>query len=475
MSTTNEVVEPAVEEKPRIQRSTIIKWIVCFALPIIILLIPTSESLTMNMKTFLAVSVFAIAMIATEVIPLFAISVALPAAYVVVVGVSPKVVFAAWSIEIPWLILGGFVLTIALQKTGLLKRIAFRLILLFGGKFIGILFGMMALGIVMSLIIADVAGKAILMGTLALGICNAMGLKLPSREAGALGMVALASALGPSYLFYTGSTGNLVPFGLMAAAGYPPPGWGEYLTHMFVPQFIYVVLSILIIAIFFKPKQPIQSKEYFKEELASYGKMKRGEWKIAILSLVLIVLIATSGVHGISIGWLFVFAAVSLMLPGMKLVLPPDIKEVNFTFILFVVACLTIGVVSVELGVGQYLADLFYPVIAGSPVRTLAGVWGLGFLINFALTPLAAYSAFAVPLLDLANGLGMDPTVVMYAFIQSLEQVIFPYEYAPVLIVFGMGMASGKDFMKFNALRALLAFICLFVLFIPWWTLVGLI
>ncbi len=99
----------------------------------------------------------------------------------------------------------------------------------------------------------------------------------------------------------------------------------------------------------------------------------------------------------------------------------------------------------------------------------------LGFIINFALTPLAAYSAFAVPLADMAVSLGLNPTVVIYALIQGLEQVIFPYEYAPVLIVFGMGMASAKNYMKYNAMRALVAFICLFVVFVPWWKFVGLI
>lgn len=457
----------------RKKKITAIKWIVCFAIPIALSLVPVTDVFTSTIKYFLVVSIFAICLIATEVIPMFAISVALPASYIVFLKVDPKVALAPWTIEIPWLILGGFVVTIALQKTGLLKRIAYQLILLFGGRFNAILFGMMILGAIISLVIADVAAKAILMGALALGLCNALNLKFGGKAASALAMAAVASSLGPSYLFYTGSTGNLVPFGVLIGAGFEAPGWVEYLTHMFVPQLIFVLLSVLIIALFFKPDEEIQSKEYFKEELKKYGKITTGEKKIAIISIILVILIATSSIHGVSIGWLFVFASVCLMIPGISLVKAEDIKEVNFTFILFVVACLSIGIVSANLGVGGFIADMLYPLIEGSTTRSLTGIWLMGFVTNFALTPLAAYSAFALPVAEMATGLGINYMPAMYTLIQSLEHVVFPYEYAPILIIFGMGMASSGKFIKYLVLRSLLGFVCLLVIFMPWWKLIG--
>ncbi|MGI6730400.1 MAG: SLC13 family permease [Anaerovoracaceae bacterium] len=455
-------------------KSNSIKWIVSFLLPILVSLVPVSESFTAPIKLFMVITIFAICLIATEVVPLFVVSVALPVTYIVFLQIDPKIAFAAWSLDVPWLILGGFILTMALEKTGLLKRVAYRLILLFGGKFNGILFGFMLLGAIISLIITDVAAKAILFGALAVGIAKAFELEMGGRTASALGMAAIASALGPSYLWYTGSNGNIVPFGIMAGAGYEIPSWTEYIVHMFVPQLIYVILTTLIIAVFFKPDVEIKTREYFKSELISFGKMSRDEVKVLVLSILLIIGVVTSSIHKVSIGWLFVYAAIILMLPGMRLVKPENIKDVNFTFILFVVGCLSIGIVSANIGVGQFIADSLYPIIAGSLSRFTGGVWALGFLANLALTPLAAYSAFALPVADMATSLGINPIPVMYAFIHSLEQVIFPYEYAPVLIVFGMGLASAKRYMKFNIMRAALSLICIFVVFIPYWNLIGL-
>lgn len=463
-----------METKTR-SASFYIKWVVNFLIPIVIALIPCNESFTSTIKWFLVISIFAIILIATENVPLLAVTMGLPVCYVVFLKVPAAVAYQPWSLEIPWLILGGFILTVALQKSGLLKRIAYRCILLFGGRFRGILYGMALVGTICSLIISDVAAKAILLGALALGICNALDLKMGGRAASAVAMSALASALGPSYLFYTGSTGNLVPFGVAAASGVATPGWGEYLVHMFVPQLIYVFLTILVIDLFFKPDQAIHSKDYFKQELASFGKMKKDEVKILAICFVLIVLIATSSLHGVSIGWLFVFAAIVLMLPGFRLFVPQeDIQKINFTFVLFVVTCLSIGVVSVNLGVGAFIANSLYSLLSGSLYTMLGGVWAMGFVTNFALTPLAAYSAFTAPIVEMATAAGINPVPVLYAFIHSLEQVVFPYEYAPVLVVFGYGMASFGRFAKYNIIRAVLSIVCIFVVFLPYWHLIGL-
>jgi sodium-dependent dicarboxylate transporter 2/3/5 len=457
-----------------VNKSNTIKWIVSFLLPILVAFIPVSGEFTSPIKGFAIITVFAICLIATEVVPLFVVAVALPVTYIVFLKVDPKIAFAAWSIDVPWLILGGYILTIALEKTGFLRRIAFRLILLFGGRFNAILFGFMILGAIVSLVIADLAAKAILFGALAVGIAKALELEMGGKTASSLGMAALASTLGPSLLWYTGTMNNLVPFGMIAGAGYAVPGWTQYIGHMFIPQLLYTICSILIIAIFFKPDVELKAKSYFETELASFGKMSKDETKILIISVLLIIGAATSSMHKISIGWLFVYSAIILMLPGIKLVEPKDIKNVNFTFILFVVGCLGIGIVSNSLGVGKLIADALYPYIAGSSARFIGGIWGLAYLVHFALTPLAAFSAFAVPIAEMATALGVNPLAALYAFIVSMDQVVFPYQYAPVLIIFGMGLASAKQFLKYNIMRSILGLIFMLLVFIPYWKLIGL-
>lgn len=461
--------------KNKSSKITILKWLVNLAIPFFIACIPTSTGgFTPELRSFLVVTVFAIILIATGNIPLFTVSILLPVAYVVLLGIDTTVAFRAWSMEIPWLILGGFILTIALQKTGLLKRLAYGCILLFGGKFRGILYGLMLLGAILSIVIADMAAKAILLGALTLGICNAMDLKLGDRAASALGLTAIAATLSPSYLFLTGSSGNLVTFGVATTVGLTMPTFFEYLVHMFLPQVIYCILVVLSIDLLFRPKLELQTKNYFKKELSSLGKLNSGEVKIAIITLFLVVGIATTSIHGIAIGWLFVVAASLLMVPGINLVSGEDIKQVNFTYVFFVVACLGIGIVSADVGMGAFVSTYLYPYIAGSLTRMLGGVWLLGFGVNFALTPLAAYSAFTGPIVEMTTAAGYNPLPIIYTFMHGLEQVVFPYEYAPALIIFGYGMCSFGDFVKFNLLRAAISIACIFLIFVPYWSLIGL-
>ncbi len=458
-----------------LSKITLLKWAINVLIPLVIAFLPTSaDGFTPTLRNFLVVTVFAIILIAAGNIPLFTVSILLPVAYVVLLGLDTAVAFRAWSMEIPWLILGGFIITIALQKTGLLKRLAYGCILLFGGKFRGILYGLMLLGAILSIVIADMAAKAILIGALTLGICNAMELKMGDRAASALGLAAIAATLSPSYLFLTGSSGNLVTFGVATTVGLTMPTFAEYLVHMFIPQAIYCVLVVLAIDLIFRPKMELQTKDYFKAELASLGKLNRGEVKIAIIAVLLVIGIATNSIHGIAIGWLFVVAASLLMIPGIDLVSGEDIKQVNFTYVFFVVACLGIGIASAEVGMGAFVSTTLYPLIAGSFTRMVAGVWALGFGVNFALTPLAAYSAFTGPIVEMATTAGFNPLPVIYAFMHGLEQVVFPYEYAPALIVFGYGMCSFGSFVKFNLIRAAISIACIFLVFVPYWTLIGL-
>lgn len=452
---------------------TMLKWLLNVIIPLAIAFIPTTESFTSSIKWFLVITIFVIVLFATNNIPLLAASILLPILYMVLLQIPMESVFSPWTTTTPWLALGGSLLTLALQKTGLLKRIAYRCILLFGGKFRGLLFGMMFVGVVISVVMSDVAAKAILLGALALGICNALEFELGGRASSAIGLAAIAACLGPSYLYYTGSSSTIVIMSIAESVGVAIPSWGEYFFHMAPPQMIYIILSVLIIDFFFKPDQAIDAKQFIEAELQKMGRMSKEEIKLIVICLLVVAGIATNSIHGYPTSHFFILAAVVLMSPGIRILTPEDGKKANYGAILFITACMSIGVVSSSLGVGEFVATTVYPYIAGSTTRMFAGLWGMGFLVNFALTPAAAVSMLTEPLVNMANLAGINPIPVLYAFNHALEQVLFPYEYAAPLLIYGYGMISMKNFVKYNAMRALLSLVCIFAIFIPYWSLIG--
>ncbi len=463
---------PELKQNP-LSTKKMIKWAINIIIPLVFFLLPTSEAFTADIKTFFVITSLMITLIATENIPMFATLLLIPVSYSIFLAQPSSVVYASWTDSVAWISLGGALVTMALTKTGLLRRMAYQVILICGGRFLGILFGMVVVGSLISIIMANMLAKAILLSALGLGICQALDFKLGDREASAIGLATLAACLGPSYLFYTGSGGNVTTLGIlekiMPGAS---PNWTEYMVHMTLPQIIYIALTVLAVFIFFRPRKEIQSSAFLKETLAKMGKMTQKETITAVVGLILIVLVATSANHSIRIDQLFVIAAAALFALGV--LEAGDVMKVNFTGIFFVVTCLTIGTVSSKVGVGAYVANVVYPYISGSLTTTFVGTWIMGFVANFGLTPVAAYSMFTDPLTQIAVAEGINPLPLLYTFIHSLEQVLLPYEYAPVLVIFGTGMISMGSFVKYNSIRALIGLGSILAIFMPYWAMIGL-
>ena len=96
------------------------------------------------------------------------------------------------------------------------------------------------------------------------------------------------------------------------------------------------------------------------------------------------------------------------------------------------------------------------------------------FILNFLMTPSAIMAVLAGPLAQMAIGLGIDPLPVLYALSSSGYQIVFPYEHTSFLILFSFGLIASKDFMKFFGITAVVHFIFILVLAMPYWTFLGL-
>ena len=107
---------------------------------------------------------------------------ALPIVYILT-GLAPgQVAFAPWLNYIPWMVIGGLLLAVVLEKTGLLKRIAYLCILATGASYKGIIWGLTLTGVIMNLLIP---GQAVIpMAALSYGICKALDLQPGKAAAG---------------------------------------------------------------------------------------------------------------------------------------------------------------------------------------------------------------------------------------------------------------------------------------------------
>lgn len=448
-----------------------IQWLFVVLAPVMICLIPTDEQFTPEIRTFLAITAVAILLFAFELLHQLLPALLLPFAYYIFGLADLSVVFSPWAQPIPWVVIGGFLLANIMERTGLLKRIAYWCIVKTGGTYTGIIMGLILAHIIVNLL--KPGGIVVASAALAYGICKALNLGKSKASAGIMMATAVGSMTTGHFVFTPSNIGVL--FGAVSEVAEVPITFFDY----FLENIVFLPLPFLIglmIAKMMKPDEPIgRGKAFFIEQQKSLGPMTLDEKKTALVLVSLFVYLMTTNLHGLDMVLGFIILPTVLYLPGINVGTPADAQKINFSFVVFIAACMSIGSVAVGLGVGQLISSLALPYLGGvGPFGLISFVYLLAIILNLLLTPLAAMGAFGAPLVQLAMDLGISPYPVMYTFFQGLDQVILPYEYALYLIFYSFGLIYVKDFMKIMGAKMLVSFIYTCSIGVLWWMFMGL-
>ncbi len=450
-------------------KADLAKNITTVLLPLVILLIPCNETFTIQLKLFLASTIMAILTFAFENFPQTAMALILPIFWIIA-GIAPAAtVLAPWTQFVPWYTLGGLAMAVVLEDTGLLKRVSYFCISKTGGTYNGILVGIAILGCTVTIFIGDIT---IAMATFCYGLCKALDLG-KSKESAGIMMVGAFSVLLPVLVTFRSP---LLPLSFAMEVTGPIPLLGFFESfYVTWPLAVFIILSIASVMVLFRPTRPINGKAYFDEQLSAMGKMTVDEKKAAGIALFYLIFLMTGAFDGrISLEWGMAFIPLLLFFPVIGPGGTEQLKKLNFSLILFVTACMGIGTVAVYLGLGNMLVDIVMPVLSGTGYYTFFLIEWFGvFFANFAMTPMAIYAAFTVPLASIGQALGINPMAIYYFLMSAGDQIIFPYEYALYLIFFAFGTIKMSDFIKAAAVKTLINFVVVFALLLPWWNFIG--
>lgn len=466
----------AVEEKS-FDRKKLIKWIISIAMMFTPMLMQVNENYTTNIRTFFMITILIIMVWAFELMPLAAPALILPIIYISFGLATPAQAFSPWTTEMPWLFIGGMVISSVFERTGLMKRMAITAIKIAGGTYRGILLGFLIVGLILCVIIPSTAARTTLFLPLAFGIITALNLKKNSKEAIAIMAASSFMALTP-YTIVDGI--NLISYSIAKNFNVHLT-WMEYMTEMGLMTFLLSAVYIVAIIFFyrgdasiFKKENHFKTKEYFDKEHSKLGKMSIREKKVILVLAIMVAILCTSSIHKISAGWVFAIGAFCFYLPGIDVAEDKDLKSVNMPMIILMTGAMTIGAVSMATGTGAFIGRILTVYLKGSSFTIVSMSWVIGVIVNFLLTPLAAASALTQPLVEAAIENGISPTVILNSYAVGLEQIIFPYEYVLPLMMFSYGVMSLKEFVKIYILKMILSIIFLLVICVPYWGMLGL-
>ncbi len=135
-----------MSDSQTIDKNTLIKWAVVFIAAAAIWFIPCNEIYSPEVKKFLFVTALGILLVAFELIDLMAVSMMFPIGYILF-GLAPMdSAYGAWLGTTPMVVIGGYMIANVMDRIGLLKRIAYKCILLVGGSYYGLLYGVLIAG-----------------------------------------------------------------------------------------------------------------------------------------------------------------------------------------------------------------------------------------------------------------------------------------------------------------------------------------
>lgn len=454
------------------------KLLVRFLIPIAICAVfyfvcPVNELISAQLRTFLTISLWLILCVALDSFRSVWVPSFLAPVFWYISGTLPiTTAYMGWTMEILHVIIGAFLLAAILESTGVLTRIAYWIILRFGGNFKGTYWGLYVACTVIAFI--TFGNSYVVMAAITYGIVKAFNLG-SSKGAALITISALMGTMTTRTFFYSPQTLGMVEAGARAVI----PDFGVTFFQFTIHMLPGVLLSIGLVWLFGKmfgiDKISVSmGKEYFQEEYNKLGPVRSEELKSGLALAILLIWLVTSPIHGLSANYGFLLLPLFFFFPGIDIGTSDAIKHVNFEMLFFVVACLTIGVGGNALGLGAAVVAYLSPIVSsvgGAGAALVTALFGVA--VNFLLTPTAMLSALPASITALAVSLGVEPLSLLYPFIISTDLIFLPYEFIPYLIFFSFGTMSMKDFVKYSSVKVVVTLVFMMIIMMPWWKLLG--
>lgn len=439
--------------------------------------LPLFPQMPLQARHALALSITAVIWWAFQVIPPAFTAMLLIAAFVVLRVADAAVVFSLWTRPLIWLIIASFLLSEAVNKSGLAARIALYLLGRFATSHTRAVVLIYVLAAALSLIIPHPFPRALLLMAVVRQVIRLSGKS--QKTAASLGFAVFASMTATSMFFLTGDV--LLNTTTLALASQQIT-WLRWFVLMAVPALAASVLMCGLHLLVFRRDLPYSlDQAALEHELNGRGALSAVEKSTLFWVLAAVLLWITGGWTGLDPAWAAVLAVIGLSLPVVGRVLENEdiTRGVHWPVILFLSGAFAIGAVSSASGLSVWLAEtllparppanpfLFAVLIAGSAMTVHLLVGSALATLSVVIPPLVAYASLAGwhPLFPalLAN------TVVVSHF-------LLPFHNVTLMI--GDGETGGygpAETMRYGLPLTLVTWGVVLAVEVPWWMLVGLI
>ena len=406
---------------------------------------------------------------------------------------NAKDILAGYGSTALWMIIAAFSLSVAFGKTGLGHRVAYHLIRAFGSTVLRLGYVTALLDLILSPATpSNTARAAGIVYPINLSIAESIG-SYPGDTAKRGGSFILMNGYFvtkiTSFMFLTAMAPNVLALDFVTKITGLTMNWVEWAVALAIPGLVMLIFVPLVGYWIDRPEAvKIDNKKLADEGLAKLGSMKMSEKILAVVFI-----LALLGWAWPSIGYFFPAIAFDLSPTAVALVAMTVVflsgiitwedmvqtKAVWNTFIWFG-AILGLSTALTKAKFFAWLATFMEANLAldVSPLVVVLILSAISVVIRYLFASSTAYIASMLPVfLTVGMAAGVNP--VMFGLVllatNAFGGLVTHYGASPGPIIYSAGYNNLKDWWTAGAILAVLSWILLFVVGIPWWTFIGMI
>ncbi|HAR6119510.1 TPA: DASS family sodium-coupled anion symporter [Staphylococcus pseudintermedius] len=490
-------------------------FILSFVALIAVLLMPTPASLPLMGKAALAILAFAVILWVTEAVTYPVSATIIVGLIILLLGFSPvqnltqalgnpqsggavlkgddlfgtgnalKLAFSGFSTSAVALVAAALFLATAMQVTNLHKRLALLVLSFVGNKTKNIVIGAILVSIILAFFVPSATARAGAVVPILLGMIAAFGATKNSKLAALLIITAVQAVSIWNIGIKTAAAQNIVAINFINDQLGHDVSWGE--------RFLYaapwsIIMSIVLYFVMLKVIPPEQDAieggtELVKQQLAELGPVKPTEWRLIIISLLLLVSWSTEKVlHPID--------SSSITLIALAIMLTPKIGVMNWkevesripwgTIIVFGVG-ISLGNVLLKTTAAQWLSDQTFGLMGlkGMPiVATIALISLFNILIHLGFASATSLASALIPVfISLTSTLSLGDNAIGFVLIQQFVisfGFLLPVSSPQSMLAYGTETFTVKDFLKAGIPITIVGYILVVIMSMTYWKWLGL-
>lgn len=446
-----------------------------------ILILPVDFGLAREAVKYLAALAAMVFMLISGVFDEHVVILVTLATCVVMKVAAFSTIFSAYSGTTMWMVLTILPITVVIQKSGLMNRIALYLLKIFPCSYKWQLLSLSLSSMIISPLIPSTTAKSSLLASLTASIAEKMRLEKQSKPL--TGILLSVFINGPSmgHIFLSGSVQALLVVGMMPEDIAERFSWMGWFIAASVWAVIAFVMIYLVLLVLYHPDKPVSlTNDEINQMLKDMGEMSRTEKITAVLMIITLIGWITKSVTGIP-ECIFAIVTYSVLFTLGAISKKEFRADVPWDVWVYVGGIVCVANLFTTLGIDVWLAGVMTPVvkvITCNPIVYIAALVMIVYVFRvFIVSSIATVTIFYVVFATTAYQLlGISPFITGFLIIGASKS--WPTEYTNTNYVTAEAIV-GKESVRFKDAQLMshiyiVITIIAAILSIPFWKLTGL-